>query len=318
MLRHWKIKAMVEGVISLTPWRNGINNLLQQYVTGRLTLTPNRFEVKVRQCHRHMECAREARGGERSPFTVLELGTGWYPIVPVGLYLCGAKCVWSVDIVDLLSSRRVKEVLRCYVEYGQAGKLGGTLPGYRHDRMAVLQDILSSARPSPTTSEMLERMSIQTMVRDVRDIKLGDGSVDMFVSNCVLEHIPPDVIAGIFAKFRRLASPSAVMIHLIDMRDHCADFDSSITPYNFLKYPSRTWRWYNNPLHYQNRLRTTDYRRLHREGGFRIVAEHAVHGPQALRERVQPADEFLRYPEADLWALECRIVSVPRRGEARG
>ncbi len=64
------------------------------------------------------------------------------------------------------------------------------------------------------------------------------------------------------------------------MRDHYSYFDSSLSPYNFLTVSDRRWKLVNSSLHFQNRLRAADYRRLLEHAGFEIVHENVV-GPTA-------------------------------------
>jgi hypothetical protein len=42
-------------------------------------------------------------------FVALELGTGWFPIIPVGLALAGASAIYTVDMHDLTDRGRTLE-----------------------------------------------------------------------------------------------------------------------------------------------------------------------------------------------------------------
>jgi hypothetical protein len=118
------------------------------------------------------------------------------------------------------------------------------------------------------------------------------------------------VLRDILRQFRRIAAPGAVMSHWIDLSDHYSHFDPSIGAYNFLAFPAPTWAWLNNDLHYQSRLRAPEYRQLHEEAGWRVVAEDRQSGaPEALRE-VRLAREFRQFAEADLLVHEMWMVSV--------
>ena len=116
----------------------------------------------------------------------------------------------------------------------------------------------------------MQRLGIELLLTDARRIDLPAGHVDLFVSNNTLEHIPKDVLVGIFREFRRVGRRDSVMAHHIDLSDHYAGFDPSITVYNFLRFSERRWRLFNNRLHYQNRLRISDYRCIHVEAGWEL------------------------------------------------
>ncbi|MDQ1433095.1 MAG: hypothetical protein QOF40_3697 [Actinomycetota bacterium] len=65
------------------------------------------------------------------------------------------------------------------------------------------------------------------------------------------------------------------MSSFVDYRDHYAYFDDRLSFYNFLRFDDRHWRRFNPTMHFQNRLRHRDYRRVFREAGFEIVEEDA-------------------------------------------
>jgi len=307
---NWMLKAAIQGALSVLPWGNEINTFLQRHVTKRLVLTPRRFEVKVSQCRRHLEYAFDIWGNQRTSLAVLELGTGWHPVIPVGLYLCGASVVWTIDIEPLLLPASTVVVARLFAEYAANGRLSEMLPWVREDRVANIKRALEEDVPDRTGSDLLKALLVNARVGDARDTGIDSASVDLFVSNCVLEHIPRDVIVRIFREFKRVGAPGAVMSHLVDMSDHYADADHSITPFNFLKYSDSTWRWFNSSLHYQNRLRIQDYRQIHNEAGFTISREYNFQEAPSVLDSVRLASRFRGYSRADLLITRGWFVSI--------
>jgi len=99
---HWLIKSAVQRVISTLPASHKWNEFFQNRVTRSLELTDSRFEARLEYCRRHFEHLRDLRPGGGDGFTVLEIGTGWFPVVPVGLFLCGAAGPGRSDISPLL------------------------------------------------------------------------------------------------------------------------------------------------------------------------------------------------------------------------
>jgi Methyltransferase domain len=278
----WLLKAAVQGAISPLPGRDRLNHLLQRHITGSVTLTDEVFERKLAQCHRHLESYRAQHG--TLPRHVLELGTGWYPIVPVEMVNAGVERVTTVDVNPLCDVARARAALE---RFGRQG--------------------------DPTASDaaaLLDPLGVRVLVRDVRDSELEPGSVDLFVSNNTLEHIPPGTLREIMAVFRRLAAPEAVMDHFIDMSDHYAHFDHSISEFNYLRYSDRRWRPFNNRLQYQSRLRIPDYRRIVEDAGFRVVAEDAERGPAEALEQITLAPRFRGYPREELAVLRCWLTAV--------
>ncbi len=306
---NWILKATIQGALSVLPCANEINTFLQRHVTKRLALTPQRFETKVSQCRRHLEYAFDIWGGQRTSLAVLELGTGWHPVIPVGLYLCGASVVWTIDIESLLLPASPVAVARLFAEYAASGRLSEILPWAREDRIANMKKALEEHAPDCTGADFLKALDVKAQVADARDTGMPRASVDLFVSNCVLEHIPRDVIVQILREFKRVAAPGAIMSHLVDMSDHYADSDHSITPLNFLKYSDRRWRWFNNSLHYQNRLRIQDYRQIHNEAGFTILREYNVQEASSVLDSVRLATRFRGYSRQDLLVTRGWFIS---------
>lgn len=312
---HWMLKALVQGGLSVLPKSYSWNYLFQKHVTKSLNLDLNIawFERKLMQCKQHIENYLTAIPIRKSSFSVLELGTGWHPIIPVGLYICGASNIWTVDKIPLLRLTGVRDVLRLFIDYARKGSLVKILPWLDEARVFELKNVLED-RTLSSPAQMLERLNIYRIVSDVRNTGLKSSTIDLFVSNNTLEHIPEDVILSIFSEFKRLGSPGAVMSHFIDMRDHYANFDHSITPYNFLKYSNLLWRIFNNSLQYQNRLRISDHCRIHESAGFKIVYKNDKKGSLADFDSVHISKDFLRYSKEDLLVIDSWIVSTGNDG----
>jgi hypothetical protein len=102
------------------------------------------------------------------------------------------------------------------------------------------------------------------------------------------------------------------MSHLIDMSDHYAQFDQSISTYNYMKYSERQWRLFNNKLQYQNRLRITDYRDIHHVTGFEILDEQNLSGSLDALSAVKLAPQFESISQEDLLVTNSWMVSRPQ------
>jgi len=305
----WLLKAGVQGAISLAPGHHRLNALLQQHVTRSLKLSEDVFATKIAQCGHHLARFREVRDQERPPGTVLELGTGWYPIVPIGLALAGADAVTTLDVSSLTDADRTRRTLELYAAWLHSGRLASALPGLDAARA---ERTLSAARDtgSATAGELLARVGVRAFVGDGRATGLSDGTIELVVSNNTFEHIPPTVLQAIMAELRRVASRGAVMDHFVDISDHYAHFDRSISEFNYLRYPPRAWRLFNNRLQYQSRLRASDYRRLIVDAGFTVVAEEAQCGAAQELAGIPLAPQFRHYAQDDLLVLRTWITAV--------
>src|SRR6476659_8385123 len=101
---HWLIKAALHRGVSWLPGRQALNELFRRYVTRSLELSPDRFEQRLDFCRWHWENFRKIQPDRAHDFTAVEVGTGWYPVLPLCLYLHGAKSVWTYDIEPLVTA----------------------------------------------------------------------------------------------------------------------------------------------------------------------------------------------------------------------
>lgn len=311
---NWLAKAVIQKTISLVPGGRALNHALQTRVTHSLDLDrpqppyASRFDQKLAQCRRHME-HYAARATAGRPFTALELGTGWHPIVPVGLHLCGARDVWTIDQEALLTLQRVRDVIARFITAAAQPDWTRILPLADPRRVAALPALLES--PTASAHELLEEMDIHAITGDARSTGLPAASIDLIVSNNTLEHIAAPELRAILTEFRRIAAPTAVMSHYIDLADHYVHFDAALSPYNFLRFSPRLWRLLDNSLQPMNRLRISDYRRMHAESGFAVVSEDSAASSAALLAGVPLARDFRAYAPEDVAVTASWLVSAP-------
>lgn len=304
---NWKIKAFIQGTLSRLPDAQRWNRLMQQYVSRSLTLEDDYLLTKWRQSARHVRHYREHTGAA-GPFTALELGTGWFPINPVGLALAGASPVYTIDRQGLLRSEQVLAVLDRFRRLLE----DGLIEPVADDAIDRLRRAMkASADDALGATELLERLGVYAIVGDARATEFDENSIDLICSNNTLEHIPEKTIEDIFLEFRRLLRPGGLMSHDIDLADHYANFDPSISVYNFLRFSDREWRRYNNDLQYQNRLRLSDYEALHERTGWRLVAEESLREPLETLRALPIADKYRDYDELDLAVYRSWMRSVP-------
>lgn len=304
----WIVKAAVQGAISHLPNAHRVNELFQRHVTRSLDLTDHLFLRKWAQAQKHIEHF-ESQGhafDEAAP-VIVELGTGWYPIVPVCLALSGAKSLISIDQKPLIDRNRTLATLDRTATLLRRGQIQ-----LKHSQAVLTRlDALLEDHEHHSATTLLHALGIRTEQCDARASGLGSETIDFFVSNNTFEHIPAQVLAGILREFRRVARPEAVMSHFVDMADHYAGSDQTINVYNYLRFSDRTWTLFNNSLQYQNRLRLPEYQTLHHENGWRLV--HQLHEtlPIEVLRRVPLAPQFHRFDEAALQVYASWMVSIP-------
>ena len=240
----------------------------------------------------------------------LEIGTGWYPTLPLAFYLCGASEIHSFDITNHLNRSRLALVLGYFCSAADRGVLQQVLPSVRPDRVERLRDLERSARQE-TPYQTLERVNIHAKLRDACDTGLPSGSVDFIFSCAVLEYVPRSVLPKLLAEFRRVASARSAMVHWLDLVDQFSWFDHSIGPFNCLQYSDRQWWWRDSPLISKSRLRISDFREQFAKAGFVVKAEENKSGSVDDLKRVKLAPQFRHYSVEDLLVLFSLITVVP-------
>ena len=309
---RWLAKAALQNTISVLPRGVEVNGLLQRYGTRSVVMTPERVVRKLaRVGGRHLDHQRRFGARPLAETEVVEIGTGFAPLLPVGLYLAGAKAVNTFDIVRLATTARTCDMLAQVVATADSGALEQECPWVLPERLARVRAI--AADPPPELDPLLAEMGISYRVGDASRSGLAAGSIGLFVTNNVFEHIPANVIRALLREAHRTATPEALISHHIDLRDHYAKFDRKVGVYNSLRFSSGQWRYLNSRLEPQNRLRRPDFLRLVDECGFDLVAEDSHNGNDAHWAKVRPAPEFRRYEEADLRIVDMWIAAR-RRG----
>lgn len=177
---------------------------------------------------------------------IIELGSGWLPILPYLLkYDSNAN---RVDTYDINKHYKLSEIVKLNALFSKKyGVPASTFEG-------VFQ-LPKGIRYFPYT-----------------DICNGDFmDTDLVVSRFVLEHVPTESIIKIHETFREKLKSGSYIVHLISPSDHRAYSDSSLSLYDFLKYNNEEWDGIQTKFDYHNRLRLPQYLQLF-EKSFEIVS----------------------------------------------
>jgi hypothetical protein len=312
-MASWLVKALVQRGIGALPNPHYWNELFQDRVTHSLDLTEERFEASLRNCRNHVEqLQRFGSPATGSGFSAFELGTGWFLTVPIGFFLCGAREVWTWDIVPFLTRDRLKCTLRRFLELEQGHGLRGQFHALP-ERLSRLREVmvLCDQPHGFGPAELLEQLGIHYRIGNASQSGLPPQSVGLIVSDVVFEYLSPQELTEILREFRRIAAPEAVMSHTVGLGDQYASYDSGITQFNFLRFPDWAWRCLNNPVIPLNRLRISDYRRVFSESGFQVVDETSQRGDPAELARTPLAARFRGYSIEDLLVIHTWLVATP-------
>lgn len=302
----WILKAIVQKGISFLPYSHNINFLFQKYVTRGVYLSDEYFEDRLIHCAQHYKNFRKYNSTK--DFSHLEVGTGWYPVVPAGMFLYGAGSITTVDLTRLSTEAYTHVTLKKFLEYHHNGKLKKFLPGISEERLKIILE--EAEHPAKDYYALLENHNIVYMVMDARKLHLPDASIDLITSNNTFEHIYPTVLEGILQKLKLLCKSGGVMSHAIDLSDHFAHMDDKITIYNFLKFSDSAWKWIDNSVQPMNRMRIYDYRNLYKKLSIPIAEEINREINLADYNKVKVNKKFLSHPAEENAVSHSSLVSV--------
>ena len=272
IMKKWVLKAVVQKGISFLPYRHRINYLFQKYITRGVQLSDEYFSDRRMHLDKHLAFWQE--WGPKKDLRVLELGTGWYPVIPIGYFLAGAERIYTADISPLLTLENLQTTVLRYVNQ----KAEADHPSFLAERWEKLEALAQN--PPSSLSAFLEELHIEYLVGDARQVNLEDGTITLVSSNNTFEHVHAPILRGLLSEFNRVLDPEGIMSHFIDLSDHFAHLDQQITIYNFLRFSEKAWSRIDNDIQPQNRWRMWQYRALYAELGLPIV--HEEHRPGDL------------------------------------
>lgn len=307
MIKTWVLKAVVQKTISFLPFKSSINFFFQKYITKGVYLSDEYFYDRLDHAKTHLHTYKKF-SDNAVPSSTLEIGTGWYPVVPVSFFLSGTDRIYSVDLSFLTSKERIKTTLLKFVECEEKGLLKSYLD-YMPARFSELKSLIKEYEQLDL-KDILERLHIHYIVGDARKLNFEDDSIDFVNSNNTFEHIYPSILIPILAEFKRVVKKeTGVMSHAIDMSDHFAHFDKSINIYNFLRFSEKQWAWIDNSIQPQSRLRFKDYKEIYKNLGIPVSEESFRKGNQEELKMIPLADLYLKNTAEENAISHCHLAS---------
>ena len=304
---NWRVKGLTQKVLSGLPGGARANDLLQRSLGG-LRQFDRGVGGKVDDWAIIVDHLANA-GVRLSGARCFEIGTGWFPTLPVCFHLAGAASCVTVDVCRHLSPRLTYRMLVALAVHLSALAAAGGRP------LAEVKAAYDRLRATTDIADLLGAAEIEYLApADAVATRLPPDSVDIVFSNSVLEHVSAGTIDGMMRESARLLTPGGVVVHSVNCGDHYAYFDRRITPINYLTYSEREWRFWNNRLQYQNRLRPSDFVALAERAGLTVVRE--LHRPRAellaTLSNLDITPEFRNYPPDQLCSTS--VTFVARKG----
>lgn len=308
----WRIKGVVQGVLSFLPGGSAVNDALQRAAGGRRDES-HHIDLKFRADWLVQMKLLNDLGMSVRDRDLLEIGTGWLPVFPLCFALAGARRCYTFDLHRHLNlavvPKALRELERHLPEIARASGEDEAVVRGRWQRLVAAGD----------GHAVLKLAGIDYRApADATKTGLPDACVAVVFSNSVLEHVSTPVLEPMMRESGRILQPDGLSLHSVNCGDHYAYFDRTITPIHYLRFSENEWRKWNNDLLYQNRLRPVDFVEAARSAGLEILLD--LHTPRAeLLARIDGmpiAPEFRRYPKEQLCCTSVTFAGRPSRVKA--
>lgn len=238
---NFKIKCFIQWVASCMPQSTKINRLLQIYLSRSLPISDTELNARKELAEKHINSYLEKRGV--LPESILDIGSGSDLSLPLLMKLKIPKVVAS-DINRLANNYLIENI---------AGRIGSTLS--------------------------LEESGLEYVVYNPPRLPFNDAHFDLITSTSVLEHVPRSQMPVLANEIYRLLKSGGISTHHIAHKDHWSDSDPSLHPMNYLKYDEWMWKILNPPLLHQNRLLSTDFKKIFENAGFNVERDQKKYPP---------------------------------------
>jgi SAM-dependent methyltransferase len=258
----WKIKVLIQFILSKLPMGEKINYLLQKINKSH---SLQKTQERVIRLSKDFKTINDHIRLEDS--TVVEIGTGWDAINPILLYFMGVKRCHTYDHLPHVRFELVKVVIDAVKNnLDKVSEMTGV-------PVSILRERLSRIVMSDSLDELFMKANISYHAPgDATKTELENNSVDLVYSYAVLEHVPVNGLHDLTVESKRILKNSGLNYHVIGLHDHYSGFDKKITKVNFLKYPEWLWAfWVYNKISYHNRLREKEFIELWRSYGAKII-----------------------------------------------
>ena len=294
-MRSHQLKTAFLRAIDRLPARVGyaVYYAVQKRMAEPFTVA---YDANVRS-YQMIENLLSRRGVTLRGANILEIGSGWMPMMPY-LMRAEGQCntVYSYDINRHYQDHLISELNDRFAHDLRIGTeiagLGTRLPAFVDYRPA--SNVVSAPLPV---------------------------DVDIVFSRFVLEHVTPDDILAMHKRFAQVYGPRVVILHLISPSDHRAFSDSSLSVYDFLQYSDAEWRRLQTKFDYHNRLRLPQYIDIFNAAGLEVKAlefDQAVPGTEKWEKykRLDIHPDFAAMSDEQRTAGSINVLLAGRSGES--
>lgn len=260
-MTDWRISYVARALKAALPFKHQ----LRAWRAKVSPPAPREYHLKVIEGAAKQVRALRDLGFALEGKTAREIGSGWFPIMPLIYRLAGTEHVYLSDVQPLFSGPNIIATLR-FLRAHKAKVLEET--GASDARF----ESVLGAQESEDYDAVLAALKLSYVIIGRDPIPASD----VIFSHTTLEHIAPDLLKRVFIEARAQLRPGGVMSHGVDHTDHRSHSDPNLSPIDFLRYSDSAWKLLCfNPLDYTSRLRHSDYVALFAETGYELLYQRA-------------------------------------------
>lgn len=242
---HWKTLLAKKAIVGRLPFADKLRAIRRKIFGFPLDADVLEFTIR---CYERIKLAIENLGNSIPNSVILEIGSGWFPVMPILFARDGAKKIIMSDLNVHMDEITIFETI---------SNLKKRFP---HDKFIQNLTAFSSL---PICYNAPFNVS-----------SLGDKSLDIIVSNTVLEHILRSELYNLFASLRPKIADNGSMVHLVDHSDHFEHNDKTISRINFLTRNEEKHAIINYLIKDgENRMRHHEYHHVFIDSGYKVINE---------------------------------------------
>ena len=273
----WQIKFLKDSIIGIIP-----KPLQEKARNIKRSVWPYKLDIDIGTLNQGLQQVQMLKrsGFDPSNRDCLELGTGWLPVIPIIFYLSGCKSLTLVDTQRLMDEHNFQKTCKQLIPLSEEISIKLEL------EISDVKNKLTELASIPMKLALPKMNCNYLAPYNLLDNNILAHSVDIITSRAVLAHIPPTILNNLFKKFYTLLRKDGAMCHVIDNSDHWEHYDKTISKLNFLKYSQKFFDFISstNSLNYLNRLRHSEYIKMIKTAGFKIIMDESSPDKKALKD----------------------------------
>ena len=296
----WRLKSAQFKFLSLLPGGEALYRYTQENITRATEATRPRVDQKLNVGLDFWAWLQQQNRTEQlTGGSLLDLGAGWKPVIPLLWYAFGNNRQTLVDVSPNMDARKVGDTIRVFREITSDAQWPGRAALKRLPEM-LPPTVGSEAGPALAPFGIEYRAPYGNLLLE------RPAQYDLAICTQVLLHLSKPIQLALFQQVHTCLKPGGLFHATVHFVAHWRSPDLRRGQYEHLRYSPAAWESrINSSIMGFNRLKGPDYRELLEQTGFRI-REFKLTGPTAedlaelKRARVHPC--FSRYSEQDLAA----------------